>query len=635
MKHIGEHKQSRLTRNTVIKISLFLIVLVAVSLLLWSKGVFAVPDMLTYSQLTANTPFGEITASHSVAQKVPIKEEQVMTELSVQMATFARENHGQVVFALYLNDELIRTETIDAAGIVDGDVYTFKNIDTFVTPADSMYLFVTSPDGEPGNAVTVWTDSGSAGEGLYAYDTVNGTAQKIDGTVVMVAKAAPGKSVSIYRVVSFICVFTLAALILDRFVRWLTRPREKRPKVILGKRERYEALFYKVLFILTTAQMIWRFLYGFRWPSEYAQTQNLFTYEDGFLPRGFIGSLLKSVVFDLMYNKTFLSVFIVSIGLVILSSLIYFTYYFSVKTHNLIGGAVMLWFSLSIYDAFLAHGMGYLEQYGFVLAGIVILLFDKIRSDRSFIVFVTMFIWIALLTSETNAFLICPLLVSICLLRILLYPRNEHRTFKNIMLLLLLNIPSVLYCFIAGRFNASDEQVLRQIERIKTSNIMFQRVEELGGYFHNANRLTNDYTSNIYFNADPWQLMAYMLLIIFTLALMLVLGKKYKEAAVFVGTSAFVIIGVYLANIVGWDTNRWEFAQAMGVTLLAVWLLRHTYIRETVRTKDMLYTLVIGTMIMISIMDYRMLFFDDAGAYNDSLLKVYHALTDVTRLNIH
>lgn len=129
--------------------------------------------------------------------------------------------------------------------------------------------------------------------------------------------------------------------------------------------------------------------------------------------------------------------------------------------------------------------------------------------------------------------------------------------------------------------------------------------------------------------------MAYMLLIIFTLALMLVLGKKYKEAAVFVGTSAFVIIGVYLANIVGWDTNRWEFAQAMGVTLLAVWLLRHTYIRETVRTKDMLYTLVIGTMIMISIMDYRMLFFDDAGAYNDSLLKVYHALTDVTRLNIH
>lgn len=636
MKHNGEHKQSRLTRNAVVEISLFLIALIAASLLLWSKGGFAAPDRLAYKQLTTTTPFGEISASYSMLQEIPVESEQTLTRLSVQMATYGRENHCQVVFMLYLNDELIRSETADAAEIADGGYYTLRNIGVLVTPEDSLYLFITSPDGAPGNAVTVWTDSGSADGGLYAYDTVNGTAQKIEGTAVLSVKASSGKDVSISRIVSFICLFTLAALLLDKFVRWLTRPREKRHKVIQSKRERHETLFYKVLFFLIAAQMIWRFLYGFRWPSEYAQTQTVFTYEDGFLPRAFVGSILNAAVSDLMYNKVFLTLFILSIGLVLLFLLINSTYYFSVKTHNLIGCAVMLWFSLSIYDAFLAHEMGYFEQYGYVLVFVLLLLFDKIRSDAVFIVCATASIWVSLLISETNAFLICPLLVSICLFRIVLHPKKEHQTIKNVALLLLLNIPSLIYCYIAGTFNASDEQVLNQIVRIKSSTINFQGVEGVGGYFHEANRLNNDYTGAIHFNANPWQLMAYMLLIVFTVALMLLLGKKYKEMLLFIGTSAFVIGGAYFTNFVGWDTNRWEFAQAMGVTLLAVCALRHTYVREAARTKDILYTLVIGTMIMISVMDYKMILFD-SSVYNDSLSqmdKIYQAVADFIRMNI-
>ena len=402
---------------------------------------------------------------------------------------------------------------------------------------------------------------------------------------------------------------------------------------LLGSRR--DSKLYAALFCIISLRMIWQFLYGFRWPSEYVQSCTVFNYSNGFLIRGFVGSCLRVIFGDLAYDKLFLSLFILAVGLLILALFIYVTFDFAVRKHDLLGSVLMLWYSLSIYAAYLAHEMGYFEQYGYVAVLAVILFLSETRNRKALISLTAPLMFILLLISETNAFLICPVLLSICFIRIVTETKKERRSPKGELLFLVLaNIPNAVYCVLAGYCSATVDQIAAQIDKIRAHSEYFLRLEEIGNALVSGARANTDYTKGIPFLTDDWQLIAYMLLIVFMVGLALLLLGRPKEALLFGGASCFSILSAWFMNILGWDHERWKFTQAMTVTFLAIWQLRRIDANAVVRKKDMVYTLMIGTFIMLAITDFRLGLFDKA-VYNDSIRQMVTTLADFKALRMH
>lgn len=136
--------------------------------------------------LSTATTVGEITAQREVRQRF-VPRGGWITSISLRMGTFARENTAQ--FTLSITDDsgaLLYSVTVPSSGMVDNQVVSFS-LDTplAVAKGQPLYLILTSPDGEPGNAVTVCLgNSISAGKAAVAQKiapedlaTVNGAPQ--------------------------------------------------------------------------------------------------------------------------------------------------------------------------------------------------------------------------------------------------------------------------------------------------------------------------------------------------------------------------------------------------------------------------------------------------------------------------
>ena len=143
-----------------------------------------------------------------------------------------------------------------------------------------------------------------------------------------------------------------------------------------NKRNKYfnkYSIVFPVCFAVTVVRLLWNFLFGFRWPSAYVLSNNVFTYDHGFMPRALVASVLKLLAGNHIYSFKFLYILITGTSVLVLLFFIYMAYYFNFKDRNLIGSALVLWYSLSIYSAYLSHEAGYFEQYAYVLLCILIL----------------------------------------------------------------------------------------------------------------------------------------------------------------------------------------------------------------------------------------------------------------------
>lgn len=388
---------------------------------------------------------------------------------------------------------------------------------------------------------------------------------------------------------------------------------------------------FNVLFLITVIRLIWNFLYGFRWPSEYVLSNNIFTYEYGFIPRSLIASLLKLLFGNLIYDRKFLYVLIVGTGILLLSFFCYLSYFFTIKTQNIVGSLLVFWYSLSIYSAYIAHEMGYFEQYGYVFLCGLILFCAKIKSVLKFSILCSGLMFISLLISETNAFLVCPVLLSITLLNtfenmpVVDFEGGGKRVFRCLIQTICVNIPNILYCICVNYIRVPQEIIGKQLSLIRENSDKFQRLDEIGAYFY-GDRTAREYTDQILFRDENWQLMAYMFLIIFTVTLVLIFSRNYQKAFLFIAASGFVIACGYTLNFIAWDAERYKFGQAMMVTFLGIWTFKKIESAKIILNKDLLYTLVIGTLIMAAIMDYKLGLFDGAE-YNNSIMRLKDTLS--------
>lgn len=393
---------------------------------------------------------------------------------------------------------------------------------------------------------------------------------------------------------------------------------------------------WNYVFLITTIRLIWNFLYGFRWPSAYIITSSIFTYDFGFIPRGLVASVLKLIFGNHIYSYKFLYILITGISVFVLFCFIYFAYYFTKKTKNLIGAILVLWYSLSIFSAYLSHEAGYFEQYGYVFLCIVLISPVKIKGSMFFSAICSGLAFISLLIGETNAFMTWPVLLAMSFIKVIeCVDIKDHNGFKrNIFGIIIFNMPNVIYCLCTGLIPVSKERIENQVNMIREIN-NFKYLDGVAAYYYEG-RMSDfqhvNYVNEIHFQVWDWQMKCYILLPTLTIMAVLLFMHCYRKAFYYLCAVIFIMICTYSINFLAWDTERYKFGAAMAVTFFDLWIIKRVDIKKIIWNKDIAYILVIGTMVMIIIMDYRLELFDNM-TYNSSWQQFKDTLQNTWMIN--
>jgi hypothetical protein len=114
------------------------------------------------SQVLTNRPIGEIWGEREVGQSFYATHDN-LAQICVRVATYRRVNDRDVIFHLKESADAPRdlvTQYVNAAEFQDNGWYPFTFPPIPASAHKSFYFSLESPASEPGNAITVWTNSG-------------------------------------------------------------------------------------------------------------------------------------------------------------------------------------------------------------------------------------------------------------------------------------------------------------------------------------------------------------------------------------------------------------------------------------------------------------------------------------------
>ena len=188
---------------------------------------------------------------------------------------------------------------------------------------------------------------------------------------------------------------------------------------------------------------------GFRWPSAWVMTNHLVT---GPIPRAFMGNLIKIIAGVNLYRKEVLKTIILITSIIFI---IYIICGIAIKKKLLLL-CIYAVFAVSTYAKYYLHESGYFEQYGHLLA--ILLLEITLRKNAKIsLILSSIFAFISDLISETNLFLVIPLLFMIPAVKIF---KENKNVVKRFIILILLFIPTVVYSIIASYIPPTMEVVI-------------------------------------------------------------------------------------------------------------------------------------------------------------------------------
>lgn len=228
------------------------------------------------------------------------------------------------------------------------------------------------------------------------------------------------------------------------------------------------------------------FVIGFRLPSEYVMAQNMFTYKYGFIPRGLIGSIIYVFGESHLYSYTFQYILIISVCIIFYIWMLWNIYQFIQESgiNKYIGLLVIAGFVSSPCGIYYSFESGYYEQFGILLVigyiEYMVYRQKKKLADNKYIFISAIFMMISLLISETNAFLVCPLIIFITLVQVI----QDGCNLKNLGLFFITYLPGAIYCMIVNFIRVPEEKVMRIIENIKenTSSTQIDKIVEALGF---------------------------------------------------------------------------------------------------------------------------------------------------------
>jgi len=123
-------------------------------------------------QFKNDIPVGELLIGGSVGQSLVV-ERQGLYRIDVLLATYARENHGPVIFRLKASPSDLTdlaALTFDAADVQNNTFHAFQFKPLALPTGAPLYFGLEAPGATTGNALTIWgtqADSFSEGEAVF------------------------------------------------------------------------------------------------------------------------------------------------------------------------------------------------------------------------------------------------------------------------------------------------------------------------------------------------------------------------------------------------------------------------------------------------------------------------------------
>lgn len=352
---------------------------------------------------------------------------------------------------------------------------------------------------------------------------------------------------------------------------------------------------------------------GFRWPGTWAMTSHIMDYTYGFIPRGFVGAVGHFLFRDYWYTSSLL-LFSVMLAVTFLL-FVYFLYNIwrlAAAEQKFSAALILGIFTVSAYPAFIIHESGYFEQYGYVLAAILIEI--SLRCKFSVVLAASAaFSFLAVLISETNAFMVCPILGSIVVFKLL--EEKKIFEFKKLAVIAGSYIPTFLYCIIAGTYRMPVGKCEEMISYYSSREIDFAlRTSAIYLLNNRTPESTFQYGTLKLF---PLQSYFYPLLLIALTGIFLYYSAGKLQMFCYLIMTFISAVCSYILCITAWDFQRDMLGMMMAVIFLSLYWMQR--VREDKIPKRIRILLIILVFVaMIGLYDFQIPVLDE-GCYYKTL----------------
>lgn len=168
-------------------ISIFLIPALACTFIPFSLALKINPDIIvnTY-KMSALSEMGEVPVGEIIGGKMVVQTFKPklngLTAISVQLATYARENHGEVRLRLEDNEgQNLAEKIVDASEILDNRYFIFAFDPILDSEGKAYRLTIQSDKSYPGNAITAWASKSN----VYSEGELSFAGVATGGDIVM------------------------------------------------------------------------------------------------------------------------------------------------------------------------------------------------------------------------------------------------------------------------------------------------------------------------------------------------------------------------------------------------------------------------------------------------------------------
>lgn len=130
--------------------------------------------------------FGYILSENTAIQEFIFNQDTTVHNIELLLANYMSVRHNINQVYIYLNDTLVHEELIDSSVVVDNAFFPLSAMNVHVSEGDIMRIAITSRDGIPSEAITIWIRSDIASDNrLLRYNMVDETYENLPGEITM------------------------------------------------------------------------------------------------------------------------------------------------------------------------------------------------------------------------------------------------------------------------------------------------------------------------------------------------------------------------------------------------------------------------------------------------------------------
>ncbi len=355
---------------------------------------------------------------------------------------------------------------------------------------------------------------------------------------------------------------------------------------------------------------------GFRWPSDYVLTNHVITYVYGFVPRSLIGGICGWIFGNEWYSWKTISAVIMITGIIPIAYFMEQIITCGVKFRETPLFCVLCMFAVSPFSRYYLHEMGYYEQYGYVLVIFLIIIMSRKKGFFYSYILPALLSFIIILISESNIFLVVPIIVAFSFIKILDDSKelSANRIIKKIAILFGLYIPHVIYCIViwflkvpADLIKKLQDHDREMVNSFDSYNFCFR--EDVHWYM-SGDRSNADWWGRSLHPIDLWVVTSCLFLIVFT-AYFLYKTRNKKLIISYIISSASAGFASYIIVVMGWDMYRYSFCIFMTVLFVSIFTLKSYMGEIRIDWQDMFF-IALFFAACLSTFDQRLVLFDDA-----------------------